>query len=178
MVGEIRDRETAMLAIQAALTGHLVLSTLHTNDAPGAIARLIDIGVEPYLIAPALLGVVGQRLVRLVCPSCRKPHAHAGVEKVFADVPLETKAVTLMTGAGCAGCRQTGYSGRIGIFELLTTNDALRDLIVNRASAQQIAASAIRAGFVPLRQAGLAKAAAGVTSLEEVYRVTQDVDGE
>jgi type IV pilus assembly protein PilB len=178
MVGEIRDRETAMLAIQAALTGHLVLSTLHTNDAPGAIARLIDIGVEPYLIAPALLGVVGQRLVRKVCPSCRKPHPPAGFEKAFEGVPLEAKAVTLMMGSGCSGCRQTGYSGRIGIFELLTMNDALRGLIVARSPASQIAAVAMQTGFVPLRLAGLAKAAAGVTSLEEVYRVTQDVDGE
>jgi type IV pilus assembly protein PilB len=178
MVGEIRDRETAMLAIQAALTGHLVLSTLHTNDAPGAVARLIDIGVEPYLIAPALLGVVGQRLVRLVCPSCRKPQVHTGVEKVFEGMPLETRAVTLMTGAGCSGCRQTGYSGRIGIFELLTMNDALRELIVNRAPATQLTVAAMQAGFVPLRQAGLAKAAAGITTLEEVYRVTQEADGE
>jgi type IV pilus assembly protein PilB len=178
MVGEIRDRETAMLAIQAALTGHLVLSTLHTNDAPGAIARLIDIGVEPYLIAPALLGVVGQRLVRKVCPSCRKPSPPIGFEKVFEGVPLEAKAVTLMMGTGCSGCRQTGYSGRIGIFELLTMNDALRGLIVARSPASQIAAAAMQTGFVPLRLAGLAKAASGVTSLEEVYRVTQDVDGE
>ena len=176
MVGEIRDRETATIAIQAALTGHLVLSTLHTNDAPSAVARLIDIGVEPYLIGSSLLGVIGQRLVRKVCLTCQKPEELP--QKVFEGLALEANTVKPMKGVGCTGCRNTGYSGRIGIFELLTINDALRELIVDRASASRIKAEALRAGYVPLRQAGLAKVAVGLTSLEEVYRVTQEVDGE
>jgi type IV pilus assembly protein PilB len=176
MVGEIRDRETATIAIQAALTGHLVFSTLHTNDAPGAVARLIDIGVEPFLIASSLLGVVGQRLVRKVCPTCRKPQPVP--EKVFDGVVSKTQSITLVKGAGCSGCRNTGYSGRIGLFEVLTMNEALRDLIVTRAPASQMKAASLQAGFVPLRQAGLIMAANGTTTLEEVYRVTQEVDGE
>ena len=176
MVGEIRDRETATIAIQAALTGHLVLSTLHTNDAPSAVARLIDIGVEPYLIGSSLLGVIGQRLVRKVCLTCQKPEELP--QKVFEGLALAANTVKPMKGVGCTGCRNTGYSGRIGIFELLTINDALRELIVDRASASRIKAEALRAGYVPLRQAGLAKVAVGLTSLEEVYRVTQEVDGE
>jgi len=176
MVGEIRDRETATIAIQAALTGHFVLSTLHTNDAPGAVARLIDIGVEPYLIASALLGVVGQRLVRKICPTCRKPQPVPS--GVFDEVVLKGQPITLMKGAGCSGCRNTGYSGRIGLFEVLTMNEALRDLIVERGSASQMKAAALESGFVPLRQSGLAMAASGTTTLEEVYRVTQDVNGE
>jgi type IV pilus assembly protein PilB len=175
MVGEIRDRETATIAIQAALTGHLVFSTLHTNDAPGAVARLIDIGVEPFLIASSLLGVVGQRLVRKVCATCRKPQAVP--EKVFEGVPKD-QPITPMKGAGCSGCRNTGYNGRVGIYEVLTMNEALRDCIVTRAPASQMKAAALQAGFVPLRQAGLIMAANGSTTLEEVYRVTQDVDGE
>jgi len=176
MVGEIRDRETATIAIQAALTGHLVLSTLHTNDAPSAVARLIDIGVEPYLIGSSLLGVIAQRLVRKVCLTCQKPEELP--QKVFEGFALEASTVKPMKGIGCTGCRNTGYSGRIGIFELLTINDALRELIVDRASASRIKAEALRAGYVPLRQAGLAKVAVGLTTLEEVYRVTQEVDGE
>ena len=176
MVGEIRDRETATIAIQAALTGHLVFSTLHTNDAPGAVARLIDIGVEPYLIASALLGVVGQRLVRKVCPTCRKPQAVP--VKLFEDVVPTGQSIALVKGAGCSGCRNTGYSGRIGIYEVLTMNEALRDLMVARAPASQMKTAALQAGFVPLRQAGLVMAANGITTLEEVYRVTQEVDGE
>jgi type IV pilus assembly protein PilB len=176
MVGEIRDRETATIAIQAALTGHLVFSTLHTNDAPSAIARLVDIGVEPYLIVSSLIGVVAQRLVRKVCPSCRKPAAVP--TGVFEGIAPEAGTLSPAKGSGCSGCRETGYNGRTGLFELLTVNDSLRDLIVTRAPASAMSAAAIRAGYVPLRQAGLAKAASGITTLEEVYRVTQDADVE
>jgi type II secretory ATPase GspE/PulE/Tfp pilus assembly ATPase PilB-like protein len=166
MVGEIRDRETATIAIQAALTGHLVLSTLHTNDAPSAVARLIDIGVEPYLIASSLIGVVAQRLVRKVCPSCRKP---ATVPSgVFEGVTPEGGALSPAKGGGCSGCRNTGYNGRTALFELL----------VERATASAMRAAAVQAGYAPLRHAGLAKAAGGITTLEEVYRVTQDADVE
>jgi type IV pilus assembly protein PilB len=176
MVGEIRDRETATIAIQAALTGHLVFSTLHTNDAPSAIARLVDIGVEPYLIVSSLIGVVAQRLVRKVCPSCRKPAAVP--TGVFEGIAPEAGTLSPAKGSGCSGCRETGYNGRTGLFELLTVNDSLRDLIVTRAPASAMSAAAIQAGYVPLRQAGLAKAASGITTLEEVYRVTQDADVE
>jgi type IV pilus assembly protein PilB len=176
MIGEIRDRETATIAIQAALTGHLVFSTLHTNDAPSAVARLIDIGVEPYLIASALIGVVAQRLVRKICPTCRKPATVPAA--AFEGIALEGGTSSPAKGEGCSGCRTTGYSGRIGVFELLTMNDAIRDLVINRAPASLLKSAALQGGFVPLRQAGLAKAAAGVTTLEEVYRVTQEADGE
>jgi type IV pilus assembly protein PilB len=176
MVGEIRDRETATIAIQAALTGHLVLSTLHTNDAPSAVARLVDIGVEPYLIASSLIGVVAQRLVRKICPSCRKPTTVPS--GVFEGVTPEGGALSPAKGTGCSGCRNTGYNGRTALFELLTMNDALRDLIVERATASAMRAAAVKAGYAPLRHAGLAKAASGITTLEEVYRVTQDADVE
>ncbi|MEO6665951.1 MAG: ATPase, T2SS/T4P/T4SS family [Nitrospiria bacterium] len=176
MVGEIRDRETATIAIQAALTGHLVFSTLHTNDAPSAIARLMDIGVEPFLIASSLIGVVAQRLVRKVCPSCARPDTVPAT--AFEGIQAETKSITPKKGAGCSSCRNTGYSGRTGIFELLTITDALRNLIINRAPGPLMKTAAVQGGFAPLRQAGLAKAASGVTTLEEVYRVTQDVEDE
>jgi type IV pilus assembly protein PilB len=176
MIGEIRDRETATIAIQAALTGHLVFSTLHTNDAPSAVARLIDIGVEPYLIASSLIGVVAQRLVRKICPTCRKPTAVP--PDAFKGITPEGSGFSPAKGAGCSGCRNSGYSGRIGIYELLTVTDALRDLVINRAPASLLKNAALQGGFVPLRQAGMAKAAAGVTTLEEVYRVTQEGDGE
>ncbi|HET8760380.1 MAG TPA: ATPase, T2SS/T4P/T4SS family, partial [Nitrospiria bacterium] len=176
MVGEIRDRETATIAIQAALTGHLVFSTLHTNDAPSAIARLVDIGVEPYLIASSLIGVVAQRLVRKVCPSCRKPATVP--DGVFEGIAPEGGTLFPAKGAGCSGCRNTGYNGRTGVFELLTVNDALRDLIVTRSSASAMSTAAVQTGYVQLRQAGLAKAASGITTLEEVYRVTQDADAD
>ncbi|MFZ5861708.1 MAG: GspE/PulE family protein [Nitrospirota bacterium] len=176
MVGEIRDRETATIAIQAALTGHLVFSTLHTNDAPSAVARLIDIGVEPYLIASSLIGVVAQRLVRKVCPSCREPAA--APSGVFDGIAPEVGALSPAKGAGCSGCRNTGYNGRTALFELLTVTDTLRDLIINRATASAMKAASIQAGYAPLRTAGLAKAASGMTTLEEVYRVTQEADVE
>lgn len=176
MIGEIRDRETATIAIQAALTGHLVFSTLHTNDAPTAVARLIDIGVEPYLIASALIGVVAQRLVRKICPSCRV--AAAVPATAFKGVEPEAGSLAPAKGDGCSGCRNTGYSGRTALFELLTVNDTLRNLIVERASAAALKAAALQAGYAPLRRSGLAKAASGLTTLEEVYRVTQDIDVE
>jgi type IV pilus assembly protein PilB len=176
MIGEIRDRETATIAIQAALTGHLVFSTLHTNDAPSAIARLIDIGVEPYLIASSLVGVVAQRLVRKICPTCRKPATVP--PDAFKGIVPETADGAPAKGAGCSGCRHTGYSGRIGLFELLTVTDALRDLVINRAPASLLKNAALQGGYVPLRQAGMAKAACGITTLEEVYRVTQEGESE
>jgi general secretion pathway protein E len=148
MIGEIRDFETAQIAIQASLTGHLVLATLHTNDAASAVTRLIDMGVEPFLLSSSLLGVMAQRLVRKLCPTCQ--------------------------GKGCADCSQTGYQGRTGIFELLSTTDALRALIHNRASEAQLREAALQAGLVLMREDGERLVQSGVTSREELVRVTRD----
>jgi type IV pilus assembly protein PilB len=174
MVGEIRDRETAEIAIHAALTGHLVFSTLHTNDAAGATSRLIDMGIEPFLIASSAIGIVAQRLLRRVCEQCRTPYTPA--LELAKELGLTDPATTFYRGAGCSSCKGTGYSGRIGIFELLEINDAVRGLIVAKASSSAIRSAALQAGFRTLRQEGLRKAAEGVTSVEEVLRVSQDVD--
>ncbi|MBI3804805.1 MAG: type II secretion system ATPase GspE [Nitrospirae bacterium] len=180
MVGEIRDRETAIIAIQAALTGHLVLSTLHTNDASGAIARLIDMGVEPFLVASSLLGVVAQRLIRKVCKQCKS--AYPATPALMADLGLadlikENGPITFIRGEGCLECRGTGYSGRIGIHELLVADEAIRQLIVSRASSSEIRRHA-GMKLKSLRNEGLLKAIQGITTIEEVLRVTQEVDGE
>ncbi|MGH7273200.1 MAG: GspE/PulE family protein, partial [Nitrospiria bacterium] len=174
MIGEIRDRETATIAVQAALTGHLVLSTLHTNDAPGAIARLIDIGVEPFLISSSLMGVVAQRLVRKVCAHCRKTYTPD--HEVFKDLGVRGLKLTFMRGEGCQECRGIGFSGRLALFELLSMNDSIRQLTVSRASAAQIRSQAQATGFKRLREDGLQKAIQGLTTLEEVFRVAQDIE--
>lgn len=174
MIGEIRDRETATIAIQAALTGHLVFSTLHTNDSPGAIARLIDIGVEPFLISSSLIGIVAQRLVRKICARCTKPYSPDPA--LMKDLGLQLKKSAFMRGEGCQECRGTGYSGRIAIFELLTMDDTIRHLAVSKASASQIRAQALQAGFTQLRHDGLLKASQGLTTLEEILRVTQEIE--
>ncbi|MBI3610603.1 MAG: type II secretion system ATPase GspE [Nitrospirae bacterium] len=179
MVGEIRDTETASIAIQAALTGHLVLSTLHTNDAAGAVARLVDMGAEPFLVASSLMGVVAQRLVRKVCSRCKGPFMPTpdliqslGLDKFMSG----RKEIGLVKGAGCPQCRNTGYAGRIGIYELLPIDEAIRNLIVTRSSSGAIRNQAARSGFAGLRFQGLAAAFKGVTTLEEVLRVTQEVE--
>jgi general secretion pathway protein E len=170
MVGEIRDVETAEIAIQASLTGHLVLSTLHTNDAPSAIARLIDMGIEPFLVASSLAGVLAQRLVRRICPHCRIEYAPGEAElKYFSPPPAR-----LFRGAGCAKCSGTGYLGRLGIFELLGIDHALTPLISSRADARAIREFAVGRGMHALREDGLTKALAGETTIEEVLRVTQE----
>ncbi|MCS6952908.1 MAG: type II secretion system ATPase GspE [Bryobacteraceae bacterium] len=166
MVGEIRDRETADIAIRAALTGHFVYSTLHTNDAPSAITRLTDMGVENYLISSSLVAVLAQRLVRVICPRC----------KVEGGTALTPQGETIVTwrGLGCEHCFGTGYSGRVGIFELMEMNDEIRKLIMRQADASQIAAAARRHGMRTLREDGWEKVRAGVTTPEEVLRVTQE----
>ncbi|HTG01902.1 MAG TPA: ATPase, T2SS/T4P/T4SS family [Nitrospirota bacterium] len=173
MVGEIRDRETAEIAIQAALTGHLVLATLHTNDAAGAATRLIDMGIEPFLIASSTIGIMAQRLVRKICDGCKKPY----------DAPAELIATVggsaageLFRGEGCPACRRTGYLGRVGLYEFMEMNEELRSLIVGKAASSVLRGAAGRAGFRTLREEGMINAAAGVTTLEEVIRVTQDVE--
>src|SRR5437667_282905 len=170
MVGEVRDQETAQIAIQAALTGHLVLSTLHTNDAPGAITRLLDMGVEPYLVASALEGVAAQRLVRVLCPKCREADA-AGAEELRARFGTAAPAGTYYVGRGCEFCNYTGYRGRVAIFEIAEMDDELRHLVINRVPHHTLKEAAVGAGMTTLLDDGLKKAAAGVTSLAEVWRV-------
>ncbi len=174
MVGEIRDQETADIAIRASLTGHLVFSTLHTNDAPSAFTRLTDMGIEPFLIASSVEAVQAQRLVRTICPHCKTEQKvdHDYLRKIgFPEADIETAKI--WHGAGCENCRQQGYQGRKGIYELLIVTEALRPLIMNRANASAIAQRAIENGMRTLRTDGWNKVKAGVTTIEEVLRVTQ-----
>ncbi len=180
MIGEIRDGETVNLAIQAALTGHLVLSTLHTNDAPGAVARLIDMGAEPFLIASSLTAVVSQKLARKLCKNCSEPFDppeeiidRLGLRDILA---AQKEAHHISKGSGCAECRGTGYSGRIGLYEFLPINEAIRDLIVKRASSAEIRKAAAHTQYRTLRSEGILKAIQGLTTLEEVLRVTQEIE--
>jgi general secretion pathway protein E len=174
MVGEIRDLETAEISIQAALTGHLVFSTLHTNDAPGAITRLQDMGAEPYLVSSVLIAVVAQRLVRRVCASCREPQDVPPADLLALSVPPEERGAPLFHGAGCADCRGTGYRGRSGIYELFTIDDDVRSLILRKAPTGNIRRHAIERGMVTLRQDGWLRARQGLTTVDEVLRVTQE----
>ncbi len=170
MVGEIRDRETAEIAIQASLTGHLVLSTLHTNDAPSSITRLVEMGIEPFLVASSVSGVIAQRLVRVVCPKCKDAYHASSAQAAELQVPEGT---AFYRGKGCAHCKMSGYRGRIGIFEVLPLSDAIKDLVVAKAPAHAVRDAARTAGMRSLREDGLAKARAGMTTVEEVLRVTQ-----
>ena len=172
MVGEIRDHETAEIAVRAASTGHLVLSTLHTNDAAGALTRLIDMGVEPFLVASSLLGVVAQRLVRVLCPHCRQEYRPApdAAERIFmGHAPADD--VTLFAPGKCARCEQLGYRGRISIQEVLISSGNIRSLINQKRSADEIKQQAIKEGMVTLQQDGINKARCGITSLQETMRV-------
>ena len=172
MVGEIRDRQTAQIAVEAALTGHLVLSTLHTNDAPTAIARLIDMGVEPFLVASAVDCVVAQRLARMLCTHCRKPVRISGEVLRANGFDLDLEAVDAFEPGGCSRCGGTGYKGRIGLYEVMPVDQELRQLAVARAASDEIAALAVAKGMVRLREDGMAKAMQGLTSFAEVARVT------
>jgi len=173
MVGEMRDLETAQIAIQASLTGHLVLSTLHTNDAPGAVTRLLDLGIEPFLLASTLEAVLAQRLLRRICPDCKSESVpSAGALRQLGFDPAAFHGKTCYAGQGCSSCHHTGYRGRLGIFEYLPINDALRDLIVSGASLMQLREKASALGMTSLREAGVRAMLAGETSLEEVARYT------
>lgn len=174
LVGEIRDFETAENAVQASLTGHMVFSTLHTNDAAGSFMRLSDMGVEPFLISSTLEGVMAQRLVRTLCKHCREAYMPSG-DEVPHDFPLEefTAGQPIYRAKGCRQCRGTGYSGRLGIYELLVTNDEIRQLASERRSTSEIRKAAIASGMRTLRQDGWLKVARGLTSIEEVLRVTK-----
>jgi general secretion pathway protein E len=171
MVGEIRDRETANMAIQSSLTGHLVFSTLHTNDAASAVTRLLDLGIEPYLVASSVVAVMAQRLVRRICPQCARPYSPDAAELSWLGVSREA-AGDMKKGAGCASCRNTGYRGRMGTFELLVIDENVRRLIQNRATASEIKDAAMIAGMRTLRDDGVAKVLAGQTTTSEVERVT------
>jgi type II secretion system protein E len=174
MVGEVRDSETAEITIRSALTGHLVFSTLHTNDAAGAVTRLLDMGIEPFLVSSSLECLIAQRLVRLICPKCKievKPKKDVLAQ--LKDVKLPESEMKFYEGKGCEYCRFTGYRGRTGIYEILIVTESIRQLILSRASSQQIKHKAILQGMRTLRQDGLQKVFKGLTSLAEVFRVTQ-----
>lgn len=175
MIGEVRDYETAEIAIRAALTGHLVFSTLHTNDACGAVTRLLDMGVEPFLVSSSLECLIAQRLVRLICKKCRVPiKSQDGIiAQIKKDIDIKPKDLTLYEGKGCEACRFTGYFGRTGIYEILRLNEPIRELILARASSQQIKQKAISQGMRTLRQDGLEKIILGLTTYSEVVRVSQ-----
>jgi type II secretion system protein E len=174
MVGEIRDLETAEIAIRAALTGHLVFSTLHTNDAPSAFTRLIDMGIEPFLVASSVEAVMAQRLVRTICPHCKTEQSVERDYLIKIGFPEdEIDTAKFWRGIGCDACRQLGYQGRLGIYELLLLNEAVRPLILNRSAASTIAQRAMEQGMRTLRYDGWNKVKAGMTTIEEVLRVTQ-----
>ena len=174
MVGEIRDAETAEIAVQAALTGHLVFSTLHTNDAAGAISRLLEMGVQDYLLSSSLLGVLAQRLVRRLCPSCRKQVPFTGMTGMPPEFEDGRTLRMVFEAVGCEACSGTGYLGRVGIFELLPVTAELCKIIVQRADAGAIRNLAVRQGMRLLRDDGWDKVAKGVTTLAEVLRVTRE----
>ena len=175
MIGEIRDRETAEIAIHAALTGHLVMSTLHTNTAAGAVGRLIDMGVEDYLLTSALLGVMAQRLVRRLCLACRQPYAPSAGLLAEMGLPQARPAdgIMLYQAGGCASCSGTGYSGRLCIAEVLELTDPIRRLILARASSQELHEAAVQGGMRAMFQDGVEKVLAGITTIEEIVRVTR-----
>jgi type IV pilus assembly protein PilB len=172
MVGEIRDESTANIAVQAALTGHLVLSTLHTNDAPGAVTRLLDLKVAPYLVSASLIGVLAQRLVRKICANCKTEYEPArNIRKVFEQLCGEEGP--FYRGVGCKKCRNTGYAGRIAIHELFVPDDEINEMISERVSTKKLRAKALEKGMIPLQMDGIEKVKAGIISLEEVLRTTQ-----
>ena len=172
MVGEIRDHETAEIAIESALTGHLVFSTLHTNDAAGAVTRLQDMGVEGYLISSSLLAIQAQRLVRRVCTDCKEEHPISDDEQAVLQIDA-VECPTIYRGRGCEACGHTGYRGRVGLYELLLMSDAIRHHIASGADANVIRDEAIASGMRTLRQDALEKLRAGLTTPEEVVRVTR-----
>jgi len=173
LVGEVRDQETGMLAAEAALTGHLVLTSLHTNDAPSSIIRLLELGVEPYLVAPALIGVVSQRLARSVCKTCRELYTPDAAELAALGLPHVPPGTQVARGRGCAVCHGTGYFGRVAIRELLAVDDELRAMIARRAAVDELRATAMQKGFRTMRYEALRLWLAGVTTTRELIRVTR-----
>jgi type IV pilus assembly protein PilB len=173
LVGEIRDGETASIGVKAALTGHLVLSTLHTNDAPSSINRLVNMGIEPFLVANSINLIAAQRLVRRICENCKEPLEISAEQLLEAGLPeAELPRMKAMKGRGCDKCSGTGYKGRLGLFEIMEVSDSMRDLIVSNGSIKDIRQQALDDGMMPLRQTGMLKVRDGVTTLEEVARET------
>ena len=173
MVGEVRDEETAAMSIQSSLTGHLVFSTLHTNDAAGAVSRLLDFNVEPYLVSSSLIAILAQRLIRRICPDCKEPYKPLPQELKELGVAADVAGASFYNGAGCEKCFDTGYRGRVGIFELMIINEEIRDMIYHRQSAGVIKKKAVEYGMQTLRMDGARKAFDGVSTIAEVLRVTQ-----
>jgi general secretion pathway protein E len=176
MIGEIRDLETAQIAVQSALTGHLVLSTVHTNDAPSTVNRLLDMGVEDYLLTSTVIGILAQRLVRKLCPNCKEPYV--ALPELVLQMKLrrfsQERDITLWHAKGCAHCAHTGYMGRFSILEMMPMTDAIRSLVMKHENAAELRAEAIRGGMVTMYEDGLRKALAGVTTFEEVLRATRE----
>jgi general secretion pathway protein E len=172
MVGEIRDLDTAEMAIQAALTGHLVMSTLHTNDAPSTITRLLDLGVPSYLLTSTVLGVMAQRLVRVLCPTCKEPTKLEDSAWELLVAPWKAqKPETTYVAKGCLDCRMTGYAGRIGIYEIMVLNNEIRNMINDKTDMDRLREVSYREGVKPLRINGAMKVAAGITTVDEVMKV-------
>jgi type IV pilus assembly protein PilB len=172
LVGEIRDKETAEIAVQAALTGHIVLSTLHTNDAPSSVIRLIDMGIEPFLISSSVIGIIAQRLVRKICPKCKKGiKITPDMKKILDEYEISSNEITLYKGEGCPYCKDTGYKGRIAIFELIVITENIRDLISKNVTTGKLREAAIKEGMCQLREDGIKKVCEGITTIDEVLRV-------
>ena len=172
LVGEIRDRETAEIAVQAALTGHIVLSTLHTNDAPSSVIRLIDMGIEPFLISSSVIGVIAQRLIRKICPKCKKSiKITTDLENILDEYEISSNELTLYKGEGCSYCKDTGYKGRVAIFELMVITENIRDLISKNVTTGKIREAAVKEGMCILKLDGIKKVCEGITTIDEVLRV-------
>ena len=176
MIGEIRDLETAQIAVQSALTGHLVLSTVHTNDAPSTVNRLLDMGVEDYLLTSTVIGILAQRLVRKLCPHCKE--AYVALPELVEQMRLrkfsQEREITLWHARGCSNCANTGYIGRVCVTEMMPMTDALRSLVMKHATATDLRAEAVRGGMMTMYEDGLVKALKGVTTFEEVLRATRE----
>jgi general secretion pathway protein E len=176
LIGEIRDAETANIAIQSALTGHLVLSSIHANDAVGVVLRLIDLGVEPFLVSSALIGVVAQRMVRRLCSHCARPTEGTSEERLIFQQQAGEERKDFLHGAGCKVCASSGYRGRTGIFEILCTSDHIKTMLVKSASAGEIRNQAIKEGMATLLQDGMLKVKKNITTPSEVIRNAYTVE--
>jgi type II secretory ATPase GspE/PulE/Tfp pilus assembly ATPase PilB-like protein len=170
MVGEIRDSETANIAVQAALTGHLMLSSVHASDSSSVLSRLIDLHVEPFLIASAVLGIIGQRMVRRVCPDCSHPIEAPLIEQMAYEKEMGEKRTEFVYGTGCKSCAYTGYIGRVGIFEIMAMSDTIRTMVTNLASSSEIRAQALKEGMATMMNDGMRKVKEGITTPSEVLR--------
>ncbi len=179
LVGEMRDQETAQMGIQASLTGHLVFSTLHTNDAPSAVSRMVDMGVPSYMVASSVIAILAQRLVRTICPRCKVKYNPP--ESVLADsgIPREMiRQAEFAKGKGCTYCQRSGYRGRLGIYELMLINSKIRDMMFKNIGGMELRIAAMQAGMTTLYADGMRKVCRGITSFEEVYRVAKKTEQE